>query len=95
MSDETKKLYTIIEQQEHLLAELKSQADGLDNDSVAKQNEILKKEVADATDKNNSLQNENADLKKELSAAKGALFNKMANEKLAVFSRVQAEIDGI
>lgn len=95
MSDETKKLYTIIEQQEHLLAELKSQADRLDNDSVAKQNEILKKEVADATDKNNSLQNENADLKKELSAAKGALFNKMANEKLAVFSRVQAEIDEI
>lgn len=95
MSDETKKLYTIIEQQEHLLSELKAQADMLDKDSVAKQNEILKNEVAAVSNKNSSLQSENEALKKELSAAKGALFNKMANEKLALFSKTQKEIDAI
>lgn len=89
------KLNELISQQETLLKEIRDEARELDSDSLLSQNEKLTGELRAASEKNQSLETENAELKSQLAATKSALFAKLADEKLMVFSATQRRIENI
>ena len=95
MSTSTKELNKLIDEQQALLNTIKAQAMAIDSEELAQQNERLKSALKDREKSQAALKAENESLKKALAATKSALFTKMANEKLIVFSHTQKKLDRI
>ena len=93
MSKATKNIDALLARQEEILQGLKQEAKALDTDAITVENERLTKSLAEEREKNERLAQSESELKKELQNTKNALFAKMADEKLAAFSRVQQRID--
>ena len=89
----TKNIEALLAQQEQILQGLKQEAKALDNDAVTIENERLSKALGEQLDKNKQLSDDNKRLSSELESTKNVLFTKMADEKLAAFTRVQQRID--
>lgn len=95
MSTSTKRLNELLAEQQSLLNTIKAEAQAIDADELSVQNEQLKIEINEISKSEASLKSENEALKKSLSQTKSALFAKLANEKLLVFSHTQKKIESI
>lgn len=93
MSDSKERILSLLTQQETILQSLQDEAKAIDADLLITENENLKAELARVKSQNETLAEEGSSLQKDLQQAKTALFSKMANEKLAAFTRVQNQID--
>lgn len=93
MTNNKKSLSGLIDEQERLLEELRAEAQALDEAPLALQNESLSQQLGEERNKNEALEAENEELKKQLSATKNALFAKMADEKLGHFLNTQSKLD--
>ena len=94
-TNKSEKLNELLAQQQTIIQAIKLEADELDSSKIIEQNEKLNAELALVREKQESLQADNAQLKKELETAKQALFSKMANEKLTAFLNTQKKIDAL
>lgn len=90
-----RKIEELISKQESILSELKSEIDEIDSNRLISENEKLRESLSRAEQENEQLKTDTADLKKQLETAKASLFAKMANEKIAVFSKTQRHIENM
>lgn len=95
MSTNTKRLNQLIDEQQALLNSIKAEAMSIDSEELSKENEFLKAELKKSNAAQEELIEENAGLKNSLSATKTALFAKMANEKLLVFTSTEKRLESI
>lgn len=94
-TNKSEKLNELLARQQTIIEAIKLEADELDSSKIIEQNERLNAELAEIREKQESLQADNEQLKKELETARQALFAKMANEKLTAFLNTQKKIDAL
>lgn len=93
MSLKNNRLNELIDEQQALLNSLKAEASAINSDELTKENEQLKLRLDEISKNEANLKAENEGLKKSLDATKSALFTKLANEKLSVFSSTQKRLE--
>ena len=92
-TNNTQKLDELLSAQESLLGEIKKEARLLDSQELLSQNKQLTEQLRESEQKRTELERDNAEIKSQLSSAKNALFTKLTNEKLSVFTATQKRID--